>query len=133
MAGTKYVELKVVCKELFDKKLEKSLVDRATAIAKNQIDNKSGGALTTKTKSKEGFIVTLDLTIKADDKAAPTKLDGKLAITAISIGGTAKAFTGSSNGKVDGFGKKPENGANDLVDALVEDLMFKAVKTLKGL
>ncbi len=133
MAGTKYIELKVICKELFDKKLEKSLVDRATAIAKNQIDNKSGGALTTKTKSKEGFIVTLELTIKADDKAAPTQLDGKISAMAVVFGGTGKGFTGSSNGKADGFGKKPENGANDLVDALVEGLMVKAVKTLKGL
>ena len=133
MAGTKYVELKVNCKELFDKKLEKGLSDRALAVAKNQIDSKSGGALTTKTKSKEGFLVSLDLTIKADDKAAPTQLDGKIAITALAIGGTAKAFTGSANGKVDGFGKKPENGANDLVEAIVEDLMVKAIKTLKSL
>jgi len=69
------------------------------------INNKSGGKLTTKNKSDEGFILTATAaSLKADDKDKPKKLRRQVGNDSDAIGSTAKAFNGSSGASMDGVG-----------------------------
>jgi len=132
MAGKTNVSVKCEAKDVYDTTLKASLVKVMTGAVSDAIDSSS--KFTTKGKSSEGFLFNASLaSLKADDKAAPTKLDAKVAITVLAVGSTAKAFTGSSNGSVNGFGSNAKSAAEDLVVGILEDLMPKAIKTMANL
>jgi hypothetical protein len=134
MADKSYVSVKCDAKDVFNNALKSGLIKAMTTNITNAINNKSGGKLTTKDKSDQGFILTATLTsLKADDKDKPTKLDAKLALSVMTIGSTAKAFNGTSGGSADGVGPKVQDAAEDLVNGLLDDFMPKVIKTMLSL
>lgn len=134
MTDKSYVSVKCDVKDVFDSKLKSGLIKAMTTNITNAINSKSGGKLTTKDKSDEGFILTATLTsLKADDKDKPTKLDAKLALTVMTIGSTAKAFNGTSGGSATGVGSKVQEAAEGLVTDLLDDFMPKVIKTMLSL
>ena len=134
MAGKTCVSVKCEAKDVYDTTLKASLVKLMTETVSDAIDKKSNNKFVTKSKCDEGFLFNASLaSLKADDKDKPTKLDAKVAITVLAIGSTAKAFTGSSNGSVNGFGSNAKSAAEDLVLGILEDLMPKAIKTMASL
>ena len=134
MADKSYVSVKCDAKDIFDSKLKSGLIKAMTTCITNAINTKSGGKLTTKDKSDQGFILTAILTsLKADDKNKPTKLEAKLALSVMTIGSTAKAFNGTSGGSEDGVGPKVQEAADDLVTSILDDFMPKVIKTMLSL
>jgi|ERR1051325_1058115 hypothetical protein len=134
MADKSYVSVKCDAKDIFDSKLKSGLLKAMTTNITNAINTKSGGKLSTKDKSDEGFILTAILTsLKADDKNKPAKLDAKLALSVMTIGSTAKAFNGTSGGSEDGVGPKVQEAAEDLVTGILDDFMPKVIKTMLSL
>ncbi len=134
MAAKKYVSVKCDVKDAYDGGLKADLTKAMTDTITEAINGKSGGKLSTKDKSDEGFALTASLTsLKADDKSKPTKLDAKVAISVLAIGSTAKAFNGTSGGTTDGFGSKVASAAQDLVVGVCEGMMPKVIKTMLSL
>jgi hypothetical protein len=134
MADAKYVTVKCDVKSLFDSGLKADLLKAMEEPIEKAIDGKSGGKLTTKKKSDEGFVLNATLTsLDADDKKKPTKLDAKINISVLAVGSTAKAFTGSAGGSTDGFGARIKPAATGLVGDVVESMMAKVVKTMVNL
>ena len=127
------VSLKCNITDIFDSGLKSGVAAAMESAITDAIDSKSGGKLEVKGKCTEGFLLTASLSLKADDKDKPTKLDAKISMTVIAVGSTAKAFTGNSSGSSDGIGSKVQNAANDLVTAILEDFMPKVVKTILSL
>ena len=131
MGKKKYVTVKCDAKDLYDSSLKAALAKLMTVSATNAIEKKSKGKLTTKVKSKEGYVLNAVLSpLKADDKANPTKLDAKVSITVVAFGSTAKAFTGSKGGSTDGFGSKPKRAAGDLTVGIMDAFMPKVISTM---
>jgi hypothetical protein len=134
MADKKYVSVKCDAKDVYDGALKAGLTKVMTDAVTDAINNQSNGKLSTKNKADEGFLLTASVaSLKADDKTKPTKLDAKIAVTVVAIGSTAKAFTGSSNGAIDGVGSKVQSAADDLVTSILEDFMPKVIKTMLSL
>ena len=134
MPGKTHVSVKCDVKDAFDPKLKPALVKALTAEITSFIDNKSGGVLSTTEKSAASYVLTASLvSLKADDKTKPTKLDAKVIITVIAVGVTAKGFTGSSGGSATGIGSNVESEAKDLVKSIIQDLMPQAIKNMPKL
>lgn len=134
MADKSYVSVKCDAKDIFDSKLKSGLIKAMTKNVTDAINTKSGGKLSTTDKSDEGFILTATVTsLKADDKDKPTKLDAKLALIAMAIGSTAKAFNGTSGGSATGVGSKVQEAAEGLVTDVLDDFMPKVIKTMLSL
>jgi hypothetical protein len=134
MADSKYVTVKCDVKSLFDSGLKSDLLKAMEEPIYKALDGKSGGKLTTKKKSDDAFVLTATLaSLDADDKKKPTKLNAKVSISVLAVGSTAKAFTGSAGGSVDGFGSRVKPAATDLVGGVLEDMMQKVVKTMVSL
>jgi hypothetical protein len=131
MADKTYVLVKCDAKDLFDSSLKSGLVKAMEKFVEKAIENRSNGKLTTKGRSKEGFLLTVILSpLKADNKAKPTKIAAKVGVTVLAIGSSAKAFTGSANGAVDGFGSNSQSDSEDLAQGIIEDFMPKVIKTI---
>lgn len=134
MAAKSYVIVKCDVKDIFDPKLKSGLLKAMTDNVTAAINNKSGGKLSTKDKSDQGFILSATLaSLKADDKAKPTKLDAKLAAVVMATGSTAKAFNGTTGASMDGVGSNVQSAAQELVGDLLDDFMPKAIKTMLSL
>lgn len=133
MAAKTYVSVKCEAKDLYDSTLKADLLELMTDTISAAINDKSGGKLTTKAKSDEGFLLTASLTLKADDKKKPTKLDGKLALSVLAIGSTAKAFNGSSSASADRFGSQAKGAAEDVVQGILDAFLPKVIKTMLSL
>jgi len=134
MANKTYVSVKCDAKDVYDTTLKAALLKSMADSIADAINNKSGGKLTTKNKSAEGFLLTASLaSLKADDEDKPTKLDAKVTISVLTIGSTAKAFNGSSNGSVKGVGSKVQSAAEDLVVGILDEFMPKVIKTMLSL
>jgi hypothetical protein len=69
-------------------------------------------------------------TLKVDDKDKPTKLIGKLDATAMPLGTSTKAFTGTANGSLTDLSKDPEDDAEALVKSLATKFMGKAIDAM---
>jgi len=127
----KYVAVKC---EVKDKSLKgvkfDAVVKTAVETISAAINNKSSGKLTTKDKNPDGFLFTaLITTLKGDDSDKPTAIDAKVAITAMTVGSSAKAFNGNANGSMKGVGNV-QSSAEDLVSSVLESFMPKAISTM---
>jgi len=134
MANKLFVTVKCDVKDVFDAALKPGILKAMGANITDSINNKSGGKLSTKDKSAEGFILSASVTsLKADNKDKPTKLDAKAAVSVIAVGSTAKAFNGSSGASLTGVGSNVQSAAEGLVTDLLDDFMPKVIKTMLSL
>jgi hypothetical protein len=130
MATKKYVSVKIDAKDVYDSALRDGVLKVANETVTDAINNKSNGKLSTKDKSDDGFLLTASIAIKPDNKDKPTKLDGKVSLTVITIGSSAKAFTGSKGGSAEGFGSRVKDSAVDLTAGITEKFMPDVIKTM---
>src|SRR5271154_2822980 len=122
----KYVAVKC---EVKDKSLKgvkfEAVAKAAVETISAAINNKSGGKFSTKDKSPSGFLFTAHIvTLKGDNAEKPTKLDTKIAIPAITVGSTAKAFNGTAAGSMKGVDNL-QSSTQDLVTDVLDGFMPK--------
>jgi hypothetical protein len=121
-----YVSIKGSVKEVFDAAIKTAALKALDDGIRSAVDaNKS---FDTKKADKVAIVLTASVAVSADDKAKPTKLKAVIAIDGLLTGGTAQAFKASGNGSMDGLNpKKLAQGAADLIDSVVSDLMKNKV------
>jgi hypothetical protein len=127
----KYVSVKCDVKDKSLKGVKFDAVAKAAVeTISAAINGKSSGKLSTKDKSPNGFLFTANvITLKGDNAEKPTKLDAKVAIIAMTVGSSAKAFNGTANGSMKGVGNI-QSSAEDLVSSVLESFMPKAISTM---
>jgi hypothetical protein len=127
MADKIEVSAKVEIKNTFDKSLNSRLQTAMTKTIQDAVNKSADFKFVSKTS--KGFMLTVTLQ-SLTKKDSPASLEGKIAISGVYMGGSAKAFNASAGGKATAT---DADTAEDLVTQLLEDLMPKMIKTMQGL
>jgi hypothetical protein len=120
------VTLKCKADDIFDKALKPDVLEQMKKTLQPLIDGTKG--LKFDPKCKDGWELTVIVSLKADDAKTPKTIDGNVAVNCIHLQGTLKAFNTSGNANSDGFSAKNIGKyAKLLVHDTLEEVMKKRV------
>lgn len=130
MSAQKCVAVKVDIKDkdIFDKKLKAGLVKQIEATAQRLI-GKQKKKLNYDPKCKDGWYLTVKVqSLTVDNPNKPTKLEAKIAIDGTPLHSSGNGMKASAGGSSTSFRpNKVEQGACDLVDAVLDSMLAKKV------
>jgi hypothetical protein len=126
MATTTCVKIKCEVKDLFDKALKKDVLEQVKKTTQPLIDGRKG--LKFDPNCKDGWELTVTVSVTADAPDNPKVLDANVAISALHLQGSLKAFKASGGAKADKFSpKNVKEYAKLAVESALEDTMNKRV------
>lgn len=127
------VSINCDAQDVFDESLKPGLVKAMADVISEAINHSGSGKLTTKGRSKDGFLLTASLTeLEPDDEGNPTVLEAEVRIMVVTLGTTVRAFAGSLDGTINNFDSKVPLAARKLITALLKQLMPDVIEALEN-
>jgi hypothetical protein len=135
MADKTYVIVTCDVKEIFDSALKAGVTKAMKEYIVDAIDTQSGGKLTTKTESDDAITFKATLSLTADDKDKPTKVEALISFSGMKGHPTTKTYKSSkpAGAVAEGIGRDVQKAVNGLVKDILEVAMKTVIKALVAL
>jgi hypothetical protein len=128
MATTTCVKLKCEVKDIFDKALKQDVLEQIKKTVQPLIDGRKG--LKFDPKCKDGWELTVSVSLKVDDPNSPKTIDANVDINGLHLQGSLKAFKASGGAQADKFSAKKVKqyaklAAHDAVEGVMQRRVLK--------